>query len=208
MITKAHNLLKDNQYIHKKTSKKRIVLHHTAGGSAKSSIDWWNKYRDRVCTPYLIDRDGTILEVYPPQYWAYALGINSSWAEKKSIHIEICNYGWLNKINDKFYTAYGREVSADKVVTYKEKHRGHFYYEKYTDAQIKSTIYLIDYLCKKFNIKISSKFVEKFWWYNKNTNRTLISHTTVRKDKSDIHPQPELIKAIYDYAGCTKLITE
>lgn len=206
MIQKRHDLLDDNQYYHSTQKKKRIVLHHTAGGTAISSINWWDRYRDHVCTPYIIDRDGTIYEVFPPQYWAYALGINSSWAEKKSIHIEICNYGWLNKINGQYYTGYGTPISEDKVVEYNEKHRGHLYYEKYTDAQVESVMYLINYLSEKFNIEI--KDVEKFWWYNKQSKKTLISHTTVRKDKSDIHPQPNLIQAIYNYAGCTAPITE
>lgn len=205
MIIKSA-LLDSKQYIHSNVKKKRIVLHHTSGGTAESSIAWWNTHRDRVCTPYLIKRDGTILEVYPPEFWAYALGINSSWAEKKSIHIELCNYGWLNKIEGEFYTSYGKKISREKVNTYKHEHRGHLYYEKYTEDQISSLIYLIDHLVHKFNLSIGD--VEKFWWYDKNSSKTLISHTTVRKDKSDIHPQPDLIKAIYDYSGCDKPITE
>ena len=200
------NLLHDNQYYHKANNKKRIILHHTAGGSAESSINWWNKHRDHVCTPYLIKRDGTILELFNPEYWAYALGINSSWAEKKSVQIEICSYGWLNKIDGKFYNGYGKKIAADKVQTYTAEHRGHIYYEKYTDAQVASIIYLIDYLANKFNISVGD--VEKFWYYNKDSNKTLISHTTVRKDKSDIHPQHNLIKGIYDYAGCNAEVTE
>lgn len=208
MIKKSYELLDDNQYYHSAQNKKRIVLHHTAGGSAKSSINWWNKYKDHVCTPYIIDRDGTIYELFQPEYWAYALGINSSWAEKKSIQIEICNFGWLVEHNGQIFRQAGSQLYPfeGEYVKYQDKHRGHLYYEKYTDAQIESVIYLIDYLSKRFGIKIDD--VEKFWWFDKDTEKTLISHTTVRKDKSDIHPQPNLIKAIYNYAGCTAKITE
>jgi len=207
-IINAYDLLDDNQYYHKPCKKTRIILHHTAGGTAESSINWWNQKRDHICTPYIIDRNGKILELFPPKYWAYALGINSSWAEKKSIQIELCNYGWLvnhedklyRQVNDKLYEFDGEHIK------YNEKHRGYLYFEKYTVNQIDSLIYLLDYLSNKFSIEI--KDVEKFWWYNKISKKTLISHTTVRKDKSDIHPQPDLISAIYNYAGCTAPVTE
>lgn len=207
-IIKAYGLLDDNQYYHTTCNKTRIVLHHTAGGSAESSIDWWNKYRDHICTPYIIDRNGRILELFPPEYWAYALGINSSWAEKKSIHIELCNYGWLVLHNDKLFRQIGNKLYPfdGEHVQYNQKHRGYLYFEKYTSEQISSLMYLLEYLSKRFNIKVND--VEKFWWYDKNTSKSLISHTTVRKDKSDIHPQPDLIKAIYDFAGCDAPITE
>lgn len=206
MILNKHHLLDDGQYYHYKTDKTRICLHHTSGESAQSSITWWNLKPDHVSVPYIIPRNGEIWELFNPEYWAYALGINSSAAEKKTIHIEISNSGGLNKIGNKFYTTYGKEVPKDNVVTYKQKHRGFIYFEKYTDAQVEAVIYLIDFLSEKFNIKIAD--VKKFWWFDKNSSKKLISHTTLRKDKSDIHPQPNLIKAIYDYANCNAEITE
>jgi N-acetyl-anhydromuramyl-L-alanine amidase AmpD len=205
-ILNKHHLLLDNQYYHRKTRKTRIALHHDSGRTAQKSIDWWNLKPDHVSTPYIIPRNGEIWELFNPIFWAYALGINSMWAERKTIHIEIASGGGLNKINGKFYTWFGKEVPKSKVVTYKEKHRGYYHFEKYTDAQVDAVIFLIDFLSKKFDIEIND--VEKFWWFDKDSNKSLISHTTVRKDKSDIHPQPNLIKAIYNYAGCTAPITE
>ncbi len=200
--------LKDNQFYPTKHSKSRIILHHTAGGSAQSSVDWWNKKPDHVATPYIIDRDGSIYETFNPEYWAYALGLNSSAEEKKSIQIEICNYGWCIKKFGKFLTGYGKEMPADRVVVYKEKHRGHLYYEKYTDAQIASTVDLIEYLAWRFRINIKPEDLKQFWWYDRYSKKSLISHTTVRRDKSDIHPQPELIKEIYKRFGYRGPVTE
>lgn len=208
-IIKAHELLNDNQFYLEAQKKTQICVHHTAGGDAKSSISWWNEKPDHISTPYLIERDGTILEVFDPKYWAYALGLTNGTAiEKKTIHIELCNWGGLSMVGGKFYRGVGKsmkEIPASKVVTYKNAHRGFKYFEKYTDAQIKSLIFLIDDLVKRFSIKISD--VEKFWYFGAQT-KGLISHTTVRKDKSDIHPQPELIKAIYDYFNCKAPVTE
>lgn len=199
-------LLNNNQYIAIKSKKERIVLHHTAGGSAQSSIDWWNKHSDRVSTPFIIPRSGEIWQLFDESYWAYALGINSSKAEKKSIHIELANAGGLTKINGEYHTYFGKKIDQENVVTYKQKHRGKFSYERYTDAQVEAVVYLIDYLSQRFDLELGD--VEKFWWYDYDSQKALISHTTLRKDKSDIHPQPNLIKAIYDLAGCDAPITE
>lgn len=203
-----HHKLNDNQFYKAKYPKSRAILHHTAGGSAQSSVDWWNKKPDHVATPYIIGRDGSIYETFNPECWAYALGLNSSSAEKKSVQIEICNYGWCIKRGGKFYTGYGKEMPADKVVTYKEKHRGHYYYEKYTNEQIKSTVDLLEYIAWRFRFEITPEDVKQFWWYDRNSKSSLLSHTSLRRDKSDIHPQPELVKAIYDRFGYKGIITE
>ena len=120
----------------------------------------------------------------------------------------MCNFGGLTQLDGKYYI-FGnkaKEIERPKVQIYKAEHRGYQAFEKYTQQQIDSVIYLIDYLSKRFGIKIDN--VEKFWYYDLNSNKTLISHTTVRKDKSDIHPQPDLIKAIYEYADCKAPVTE
>lgn len=207
IVVNAHDLLNDNQFYKEATKKKRIILHHTAGGTAKSSIAWWNEKPDHIATPYIIDRDGTIYETFEPKFWAYGLGLtNGTEFEKSSIQIEMANYGWLSKIKGLYYAG-AKEVPAERVQEYKNPHRGQLYYERYTQAQINSVVFLIDKLSKDFGINIAENIAE-FWHYQYPTNQTLISHTTVRKDKSDIHPQPDLIKAIYNYAGCKATITE
>lgn len=201
-------LLKANQYYSVVTKKKKICLHHTAGASASSSINWWNEKPDHIAAPYLIERDGTIIEAFNPNYWAYALGVpGGTELEKETIHIEICNYGGLSEMGGKYYIFGNKlnEMPKEKVQVYKAEHRGYKAFEKYTDAQIKSVVNLIKYLQKEFQIEILD--VEEFWHFGAKS-KGLYSHTTVRKDKSDIHPQPELIKAIYDLFGCKAPITE
>lgn len=152
LIINAHDLLDDSQFYKEETKKKRIILHHTAGGTAKSSISWWNKKPDHIATPYLIDRDGTILEVFSPKYWAYGLGLtNGTEFEKESIQIEIASYGWLSNIKGTFYAG-SKEIPKANVQTYKEPHRGQLHYERYTQAQINSVVFLIDKLSKDFGI--------------------------------------------------------
>lgn len=208
IIINGDHLLNDNQHYHTKHTKKRIVLHHTAGGTAKSSIDWWNLKPNRVCTAFIIPRDGRILQLFDPAKWAYALGTGDRKYEQESIQIEIANYGWLTEKGGKFYRVGNKLIEMDKVQTYKEDHRGYYNYEEYTEAQVIAVAQLCNWLNKEFKLGITAEQVHKFWWYNKRSRSGLVSHTTVRKDKSDIHPQPNLIKSLYDVFGCTKPVTE
>lgn len=55
------------QYYQDMVPKRQIYLHHTVGGSAKSTVDYWNKTPERIGTAYIVERDGTIFEVFPPR---------------------------------------------------------------------------------------------------------------------------------------------
>jgi N-acetyl-anhydromuramyl-L-alanine amidase AmpD len=186
---------------HKKTS---IYLHGTAGGTALSSWNWWNTTPERIGTPYLIDRDGTIIECFDPSMWAPHLGIkgNNNAIDKSSIGIELANWGPLKKVGVKYFAHpnnYSKiEIPKDQVSTYSPNFRGFEHYEKYSEAQIKALIKLVYKLKIDFNIKLNVQ--PKFSEYNglvvtKNLPG-LWSHSTVRKDKSDIHPQPSLVEAM------------
>jgi len=192
---KDHSLLKSGKYYASPQHKDRIVLHHTEGGSARSSVDWWNQGALRVCTPYLVERDGTVLEVFPPEHWAYALGIGSAAEEKRSIHVEICSYGGLTYRDGGLYKWTGEPFEGD-FVEYPEGWRGHRYYEKYTAGQVEATVGLVRHLADRFGISL--KGLENFWLYDRGSAKGVISHTTVRKDKSDIHPQGDLVGALLD----------
>lgn len=196
--------LGENQYYKAEHQKKHIFLHHTAGSSALGAISWWNAKPDHVSTPFLIERDGTVIEAFNPEYWAYALGLktdNATSIEKASIHIELVAMGQLTKRQDKFYFLKNTEVDPKDVVTFKNFYRDCYYYHKYTDAQIKSLVELIHHLVNVFGIKVQSS-IKNFWFYDKSwTNKPqsgIWSHSTVRADKSDIIPQKELIEALYN----------
>jgi len=61
-----------NQYYQGVYSKSKIILHHTAGGSAASAIASWAATPEHIATPYVIERTGDIYECYDPKYWAYS----------------------------------------------------------------------------------------------------------------------------------------
>lgn len=192
--------LKENQYIQDIHTKKHIILHHTAGGSAASSIAHWASNAERIATPYVIDRNGDIFECYDPKYWAYHLGVkgNSS-IEKSSIGIEICSYGALTEKNGKLLTYTGKEIPKEKSTKLDKAFRGFQIWESYTPQQIASLKVLLPYLVDKFKIKL--QIDRKDFWEYKDPSilpSGIYSHTTVRKDKIDIFPQKELVDLVYN----------
>ncbi len=213
--------LKENQYYPTVYPKKYIFLHHTAGGSAASSVAHWASNPEHIATPYIIDRDGTIYECYDPKYWAYHLGVKGvSSIEKYSIGIEICSYGSLaiakNSKPDKYkvgdmVTYTDRVIQPEKVVKIAPFRAGinpfaqkpglsydSTLFEAYTPEQIASLALLIPYLMGLHGIKLQADRKD-FWEYKNPTTLPpgIYSHTTVRKDKIDIFPQKELVEMIY-----------
>ena len=185
--------LKENQYYQGVYTKTHIFLHHTAGGSAASSIAGWAATPEHIATPYVIDRDGSIYETYDPKYWAYSLGVKgATWLEKASIPIEIASYGALNK-DYKTYT--GKLI--DKTAAVAVDFRGQKLWEAYTPQQIAALKELLPYLVKRFGIKLQADR-SNFWEYRNPATLPggIWSHTTVRKDKIDIFPQKELIDLV------------
>lgn len=200
--------LKENQYYQGVYDKKYIVLHHTAGGSAASSIAGWATTPEHIATPYVIDRDGTIYECFDPKYWAYSLGVKGLTSlEKATIPIEICSYGALN-IADKdlpgkykkadFITYTNKVIPPEKAVRLSTPFRGQILWEAYTPEQIAALKVLLPYLLDRF--KITPQIDRKDFWEYKNPATLppgIYSHTTVRKDKIDIFPQPSLVQLVY-----------
>lgn len=136
---------------------------------------------------------------------------------RSSIAIEIDNWGGLvlgdgtpkqfglkadgtpnmvQTVSGKYYTAYGNPVECE-VQAYDKPFRGYSYYEKYSEAQIKTVGELLllwhikygiplDYHPTMFDISHDAlSGVSGIW-----------SHTSYREDKSDIHPQENLIEML------------
>tara|TARA_R110001606_G_scaffold5101_2_gene23951 strand:+ start:2635 stop:3363 length:729 start_codon:yes stop_codon:yes gene_type:complete len=195
--------LQNGQYITQEFEKRGIFIHHTAGTTAEGAMSWWDQTPDRVGTPYVIDRDGTIYECFDPSYWAYHLGIrgDDNRLEKETVNIELVSAGWLK--NGYFYPLYpnltsGKKIPEEEIV--RTEFRGYNEWHKYTDAQIKSlckliakisvdfpTIELPDYLYDlyKFDQTIIDEAEGGIW-----------SHANVREDKTDLFPQPNLVTEI------------
>lgn len=200
--TLARPLNKD-QYYPASYPKKRIILHHTAGGSAQSSIDWWNSTPDHVATAFIIDRDGKVYQNFDPKYWAYALGLTGgSSIEQTSIQIEICSWGPVQW--DESKKNFVAVASPKTIVPHEEvfacPYRGNKFYQCYTQAQIDACVTLMGKLVDDFKIPVQ-EHLEGFWTLSNTPLKVgsgIYSHTTFRKDKSDIFPQPSFLQAIYN----------
>lgn len=220
VIEKYHLPAKEYRSDSPTPDKKFIFLHHTAGNpNPYNVIDGWRTdTRGRIATQYVIggsdprsgdQYDGVILEAFPDPFWASHLGNVSSYLHSHSIGIEICNWGPLTERNGKFYTYVNRPLPVSQVCTLKQPFRGFKHYHNYTDEQIESTRKLLLFLSKKHNIDLGKGL--KHWI---NTLKSdilpfeyftdavagkvfgLLSHTNVRKDKTDVYPHPKLIKMI------------
>ena len=159
------------------------------GYSAQSSIDWFINDPKIVGTQYVIDRDGKTFELWADNGYAYQFGLVSVPRriefEESTIGIELANLGPLTKLaNGTFADQYGR---AYKGEIHYAKYRGYEYWETYTEAQYAALRKLIQELAKKHNIKINPVNHIDFD-LNVFDRHTLITHTNVRRDKTDVSP--------------------
>lgn len=202
----------DNQYIREQTEKKQIVLHHTVSGQGvDGDIAWWRSTVDRVGTAIIIGWDGKIYQCFSSKYWAYHLGLktnNNKSLNMGSIGIEIDSWGGLIRTNRLWYPAKWDEnlkqfvantaiKPVQNVQIYEQGFKGFYGFEKYTDAQIEAVRELLVFWGEKYNILLD--YNEDMWNISQKalSGQTGVwSHVSFREDKSDCHPQPELIKML------------
>jgi hypothetical protein len=221
--------LPEGEYIKQHTSKKYIFIHHTAGrhNPYKTIDNWARDQRGRVGTNYVIGGlpanvdlnnltaahtkyDGRILQAIDDKYWGYHLGKNgSSFMTSHSLSIELNSAGGLTKVGDKYYTWFKQEVHPSQVVELDQPFRGYKYFHRYSDEQLMSLEALLYHLAEKHDINIQDgmykmgpteryEFNESAW---KGGITGILSHTNVRKDKSDVFPQPELDRLINSFGA-------
>lgn len=201
--------------------KRQIVLHHTVSGdSVDGDISWWLNDKKRIGTCILIARDGTIHQVFSSKYWAYHLGENGRDHSKvglryrrndmNSIGIEIDSWGGLVQDEEsklwypaKWDVTLRRMIPnknldpIENVTQYQNGYRGFYGFESYTDEQIQAVKDLLEYWGEAYDIPL--KYNEDMWDITSkalNGSAGVFSHVSYRSDKSDCHPQPELIKML------------
>lgn len=192
-------------YIAEEHKKDLIVLHFTAGTSARSAYHTWLAAAARVATAYILDTDGKIYELFDPSYWAYHLGVKGSDSanhlhDKRSIGIEIVNPGplkpnaagelcWWYPAN-RFETVWCTASQTDRYV--KKSYRGFNHFAAYTEPQIQALSPLIHALRDRFAIPkrlpaIAQRTVAEPGGYFK-TFAGIASHQNFRADKFDVGP--------------------
>lgn len=206
-IVKKH--LTNGQYLTQSFEKFSQFLHHTVCTNAMSAWRWWNSTPDRVGTPYIIDRDGTIIECFDPSLWAFHLGIkgDDNFHEKHSVNIELVAAGQLYKVEGeyRFYPLYPNirrytTITEDQVYEFDKPWKGHKYWHIYTEAQLESLKWLLGKNMLEFPSLNMDNDLDKIFDYDpkvvKDHLHGLFTHGSVRKDKLDVFPYPPLIKAL------------
>ncbi len=193
-------------YVAEHTIKKQITVHHTVGGTAISSINYWNTENNGIGCPYIIERDGTIYQLFDPTLgWIYHLGIalddkrcsftpgikySKGELDKLSIGIELASEGGLYSKDNKLYNfKIGNEYKGSKYIKLDNPWRGFQYFDQYEDVQLQALANLINYLLNKFPTinrtvlttydTVSLEFLKTFSGVN--------THYHFRKDKTDVN---------------------
>lgn len=195
------------EYVDEVVKKDLIVLHYTAGSSARSAYNSWitpvNGKPNRVATAYVVDLDGTIYEVFPPEKWAWHLGMTAcnpqSANDRRSIGIEIVNVGplrpdpsaphQLNWWKDNYRTRYCGLEDKQRYVT--AAFRGALYHAAFPPAQADSVRRLVDGLTRRFAVRRAlpppgKRMVFDAAYFSK--FQGIAAHHNFRLDKFDIGP--------------------
>lgn len=195
-------LFPEEQYRHELHEKKQIVLHHTVSGAGVTGdIQTWLSDPRDIATSLIFDRKGTAHQCFYTGKWSYHLGCGNSELDKHSIGIEIDSWGALAEKNGLFfpinYIEKTRAINEEDVQVYPKKYRGYRYFEKYTDKCLELTRKALVYLCDKYGIP--KDYNDDIWGVNQRAlagEPGIFTHASYRGDKSDCHPQPELVEVL------------
>ena len=209
--------LPETEYFPEVCRKTGIALHHTVCDDAWTTVELWRKDRTksgkarRVGTAYLIDRAGTIYEVFDPAAWAFHLG--TSWPgdlripfERRFIGIEIVSEGGLIEEGGRLY-AYDRVsplLTKPKAEAFDAgtPYRGYRWFDRYEPQQLEALGRLVGELCNRFPIpRVYPEMPFVYYGDALASFEGVIGHAMVRSDKSDPAPDPRLWETLRDVAG-------
>ena len=143
-VNRTRFRLPAGQFISEEAEKDLVVLHFTAGSNAQGAFSEWTNTPARVATPYIVETDGTIYELFDPKCWAYHLGLEGAnfqngKHDRRSVPIEIVGVGPLrldplnpNQLNwwppnNSYGTKFCTLSQTDKYV--KKSFRGFDYFQ-------------------------------------------------------------------------------
>lgn len=209
------------QFVNVDTKKDQIFLHHTAGnGNPYGVVDWWNTTPEAVSTSFLVSRgsgkhrdgrawkDGEIYQCFSSSKWGWHLGLkaknipagskSSTRLNSESIGIEICNWGYLTPKGEGLVTYAGTRLPDSDIIELDKPYRGYKFWQRYTDAQLDNTRKLLIFLCDRWGIDRTYKGDQMFEIDPRcfKGENGIWTHGSVRRDKWDVFPQPELIQML------------
>lgn len=144
--------LTPKNFIQDKTDKKRIVLGNTFNIDMAHVIGWENRLNGsyKKTAAFTIAKDGTIYKHFDPDF--YSEYYKSYDTNSKTITILIENEGWLIKDKNNQYINLLNHIYRNTDGVYVKKWRGFQYWAPYTEEQLNAAVYLVNELCKNYNI--------------------------------------------------------
>lgn len=217
---------KDQYYPQRTVKKQVCLHHTVSPNhSPLGDINWWKQTAARVGTPGIITFNGDYYRLFSSKYWIHHLGVKSKFLRenmatktntqlnKMSIGIEIDSAGGLIEVAGLYYPVWNfigdprdKQLCALKYRTpiddyhiqhYENGYRGYEAFQKYTCEQIETLKDLL--LSWNMYYGIPIEYNPSMWDIDINALNGVpgvYSHTSYRSDKSDCHPQPELIEML------------
>lgn len=196
-----------DKYYKEEYTKNQIVLHHTVSGPGiRGDLNTWKQYNSNIATCMIIERDGTINQLFSSKYWGYHLGCGKPELDMGSIAVELDNWGQLYEKDGKLYTVYDSEVDVE-TVHYPTGFRGEQIFEAYSYDQLRSLGELLLYWKDRYNIPLT--YNEDMWDVSQRAlsgTRGVWTHVSYRPypskhNKWDCHPDPNLKSMLRTIAG-------
>jgi hypothetical protein len=214
-------LLDPNEYHRGPNKPEYVFIHHTSSWHDPIKVvkDWNDDSRGRIATEFVIGGqsvrgndtkwDGKIIKCIPDGGYGSHLGaVGSRHMHINSVGIELNNFGFLTKVGNIYKTYVGTIVQPDQVCDLGYKWRGHRYWHNYSDSQIESLRELLYFVGDRDGIDIS-KGLQEFLKQGKPEDafgykedafsgkiKGVLSHSNVRRDKTDCYPHPKLIEML------------
>jgi LysM repeat protein len=203
-INRARFALAAKEFVGEVTPKDLLIIHFTAGQTARGAFDTWVANPVRVATSYIVDADGTIFETFDPSHWAFHLGVATP-QERRSIGIEIANVGPLrlapgdSKTLNWWPSDFGKKwCRLDETAKYvKSPYRGFDFYASFPEEQVQATVALTHWLCDRFGIKKTLPAASKRMTFDAAHfagYKGVAAHHNYRPDKFDTGPAFDLDK--------------
>lgn len=207
VINRTTFRLPTTEFANETVPKDLIMLHFTASSSAQSVYSAWmapvNGKPYRVATAYVVDRDGAIYEFFPPEKWAWHLGMTgnnpNSINDRRAVAIEIVNVGALredrankDQLNwwpNNFGTRWCAKAEKDRYV--KASYRGNSYYATFPAVQVTAVHDLVHSIAARFDIPKVLPPEDKRTVFDPvyfSAYKGIASHQNYRADKTDIGP--------------------
>ena len=207
VIDRRTFVLAAKEFFSEIAAKDLVVLHFTAGTTARSAFETWRNDPQHIGTSYIVDVDGTIFEVFPPAFWAAHLGVKGTrnMHDRRSIGIEIANVGPLQRSSEdpsvlnwwprkskqhpEFTTKFCTLDETNRYVP--ANYRGKAHFASFPDVQVDAVASLVRHLCDRFSIPAAIPPLARRFECDLNTfvgYKGVCTHANFRLDKWDIGP--------------------